>query len=135
MQRWRSKSFTSNKAWLLVFLVLPVIFFTPKSCLGELTVDAFCQLHVQTMQELLSKYQAALSSQPSSLDRAGYEEALEKLYLAHNTTEEEYIMYMGKHERGVNSYLAAHPSIKNQIESLSAQIKDLMERYDSSKRQ
>ena len=42
-------------------------------------------------------------------------------------------MYMGKNGQEVNKYLDTNPDIKQQIDTLSAQVNALLEEYESLK--
>lgn len=119
--------------------------FSPQFGCAEISVDSYCQLSVQSMQQEISNFQALNSlanqykddpqalSQQEEVKRAECDQVKGALYSSFGITAEEYVTYMGKNGRAVNAYLDANPDIKQQMDDLSVQIRALMEEYESLK--
>jgi len=112
---------------------------------ADIAVDSYCQLSIQAMAQevgnfqefiaLVNQYQddpEALAEQ-EAIKRAEFDEAKEGLFASFGTTAEEYVTYMGKNGRAVNTYLEGNSDIKQQIDDLSAQVNALMEEYETLK--
>jgi chaperonin cofactor prefoldin len=72
-------------------------------------------------------------AQQEEIKRVQFDQAKNALYSSFGTTAEEYVLYMGSHKNEVDQYLENNQGIKQQIESLSAQINSVMEEYESLK--
>jgi uncharacterized membrane-anchored protein YhcB (DUF1043 family) len=117
---------------------------SPQLALAEISVDSYCQLTIQSMQQEITNMQEliALANQyqddPDTLarqleiKRAEFDQSKEELYSSFGTTAEEYVMYMGKNSRAVEEFLGENPDTKQQIDNLSVQINSLMEEEEES---
>jgi len=136
-----------SKPGTIVFFSVAVLglFLCPQFGLAEISVDLYCQLAVQTLQQDVSNFEelVALVNQykddPQALaqqeenKKVGFKQAKEALFSSFGITDTEYAMYMGENGRAVNAYLDANPDIKHQIDDLSAQVSSLLEEYESLK--
>ncbi len=133
---------------LMIVLVLGgVLALTanPPISSAEISVDSYCQLTIQSMQQEISNLQELIAlvnqykdarealNQQEEIKRAEFDQAKEALFSSFGITDTEYAMYMGENGRAVNAYLEANPDIKQQIDDLSAQVGSLLEEYESLK--
>ena len=128
-----------------VIIVVLVLAFSPQVSLAEISVDSYCQLTIAEMQQQISNYQELISlanqykddpttlAQQEAIKRAQFDQQKETRYSSFGTTAQEYVLYMGKNGNAVKAYLDANPSIKQQIDDLSDQIKALMEEHEAVK--
>jgi hypothetical protein len=117
----------------------------PQPCSADISPDSYCQLVIQVMQKEISNIQelTALANQykddpevlaqQEEIKRAAFDQAKSTLFSSFETTAEEYVTYMGKNGQAVNAYLEENQDIKQQIDSLSDQIKSLMADYETLK--
>ena len=130
---------------VLVFAGVLVLTGNARISLAEVSVDSYCQLTIQSMQQEISNFEQliALANQyrddPETLahrekvKKLQFDQAKNTLFSSFGTTAEEYVTYMGRNRRGVKRYLEANPDIKQQIDDLSAQVRSLMDEYESLK--
>ena len=130
---------------VLFFLIISGITFNPSISSAEMTVDSYCQLTIESMQQDISNYQELIAlvnqysndpetlAQQEEIKRTEFDEDRDTLYSSYGTTAEEYVLYMGENGKAVNEYLEANPDIKQQIDDLSAQVNSLMEEYETLK--
>jgi len=116
-----------------------------KNLLAAITVESYCQLTAQSMQQEASNLQEliALANQYANnpnelirqeqLKKADFEKKKIALYSSFGTTADDYVLYMGGHSAEVNEYYKNNPDIKQQIDSLTAQINSLLSQYESIK--
>ncbi|MEA3415288.1 MAG: hypothetical protein U9R02_03880 [Thermodesulfobacteriota bacterium] len=102
------------------FLIIFGIVGNPRVSLADMSVDWYCLQHIEVMQLTLSKLN-------KSLTQSEYENELQEIYDSYETTENEYILYMGKHSKQVNAFLKSHPGTKKWMDNLSKQINSLLE--------
>ncbi len=119
--------------------------FSPQASLAEISVDSYCQVVVQTLQQDVSNFQELVAlvnqykddrktlNQQEEIKKVEFKQAKEALYSSFGITDTEYAMYMGKNGRAVKKYLDANPDIKQQIDDLSAQVGSFLEEYESLK--
>ena len=98
----------------------------PSMAFAEIGANSYCQLHIQVMEQTVSNLN-------KSITKPELEQNLEQLYDSYDTTEREYIFYMGKSSARVNAYLKSHPDMKQRIDALAEQISSLLEKYDTQK--
>lgn len=127
---------------MISIVILLGISFDPLSGLAEISVDSYCQLTIQSLKQQLPITQEIISivkqyqNDPSTMEdqlrlkRAELEDARLALYDSFGTTADEYVAYMSSNSRAVEAYLDANPEIRQQIEDLSAQLKELMVQED-----
>lgn len=133
---------------LMMVLVLAgvlVLTCNPRVSLAETSVESYCQLAVQSLQQDVSNFQELIAlvnqykddretlNEQEEIKKAEFEQAKEALFSSFGITDTEYAMYMGENGRAVNAYLDANPDIKQQIDDLSAQAGSLLEEYESLK--
>lgn len=130
-------------AWLLVNALLPLIH--PGQASGEITADDYCQITIalanNTIDDLSERL--ALFTQYSSdfrLFLIKEKELIEKnqekrkaLFAGYDLTPGQYGMFKRTHKQETDFYLREHPEVREEIESLSAQISSLIESYESLK--
>lgn len=132
-----------RKAKFILAMIFSIGFITfagPSMLLAELSVDAYCQLSIQNLsiqipqtKELISIVEQYFNN-PDEMalqlenKRVQFDQAKFDLYASFNTTSQEYLAYMDHNAKAINDYLEANPSLKQQIEDLSAQLKVLTER-------
>lgn len=116
--------------------------FTPVTGLAGISVDTYCEMTIQTLSQQLPITQEIISiveqyqNEPSTMEdqltvkRAELENARIALYNSYGTTADEYVGYMSSNSKAVEAYLDANPEIRQQIEDLSAQLKELMVQED-----
>ena len=133
---------------LMIALVLAgflALTANPRISLAEISVDSYCQLAVQSLQQDVSNFEELIAlvnqykddrealNQQEEIKRVEFDQAKEALFSSFGITDTEYAMYMGENGRAVNAYLEANPDIKQQIDDLSAQVGSLLEEYESLK--
>jgi peptidoglycan hydrolase CwlO-like protein len=133
---------------LMIVLVLAGVLaltVNPRISSAEISVDSYCQLAVQSLQQDVSNFQELIVlvnqykndrealNQQEEIKKAEFAQAKEALFSSFGITDTEYAMYMGENGRAVNAYLEANPDIKQQIDDLSAQVGSLLEEYESLK--
>jgi len=135
----------SSMMTVLVFGVFLALTANPQVASAEISVDSYCQLTIQSMQQEISNFQQliALANQykddPETLERhieikrLQFDQAKNTLYSSFDTTDNEYVTYMGRNGHAVDAYLVVNPDIKEQIDGLSVQVNSLMEEYESLK--
>lgn len=137
----------TGKLVTMVFFSIAIfgLVLSPQLALAEISVDSYCQLSIRSMQREVSNFQELIAlanqykndpetfAQQEEIKRAEFDQAKEALYSSFSTTAEEYVMYMGKNGQEVNKYLDTNPDIKQQIDTLSAQVNSLLEEYESLK--
>lgn len=140
------KSFL-NMAYITAFLVFVscLIFLNPSVSVAELSVDSYCELCIESMEQEVSNYKELIelvrqySHDPEALarqerlKRTEFDSAKEDLYTSFGTSTQEYILYMGKNRDAVNDYLEKHPDTKLKIDSLMFQINFVLVVYESVK--
>ena len=130
---------------LMIVLVLAGVLaltVNPRISLAEISVDSYCQLAVQSLQQDVSNFQELIAlvnqykddrealNQQEEIKKAEFAQAKEALFSSFGITDTEYAMYMGENGRAVDAYLEANPDIKQQIDDLSAQVGSLLEEYE-----
>jgi chromosome segregation ATPase len=145
MQMKKIFKLNGNLITVLLFVVIYGFASNPQFSLAEISADSYCQLTVQCMQKEISNLQEliALTNQyigdPQTLarqeeiKRVEFDQKKTALFSSFGTTAEEYVLYMGVHKQEVNKYLEDNPGVKQQIESLSAQINSLIDEYEALK--
>jgi uncharacterized membrane-anchored protein YhcB (DUF1043 family) len=132
-----------REANYIFVIISSIYFFTfvgPSMLLAELSVDVYCQLSIRNLsiqipqtQELISIVEQNFKN-PVEMDlqlenkRKQFDQVKFDLYASFNTTAQEYLAYMDHNAKTIKGYLDANPSIKQQIEDLSAQLKVLTDR-------
>jgi outer membrane murein-binding lipoprotein Lpp len=113
--------------------------FSSQVCLADISIDSYCQVVVQSMQQEVSNMQELIAiinqykddhdtlAQQIEALQAQFDQARNDLYFSFGTTADEYVFYMGKNAKEINSYLEANPDIKQQIDNLSTQLYELTE--------
>jgi len=121
------------------------VILSSRTVLADITVDSYCQLTIQTMQQETNNLQSLVNlynqykNDPNefirqeAIKKAEFEQARNALYTSFGTTADEYALYMGEHSQEVNEFLKSNANIKQQIDSLSSQIKELLSQYESLK--
>ena len=133
---------------LMIVLVLAGVLaltVNPRISSAEIPADSYCQLAVQSLQQDVSNFQELIAlvnqyknarealNQQEEIKRAEFDQAKQALFSSFGITDTEYAMYMGENGRAVNAYLEANPSVKQQIDDLSAQVGSLLEEYEALK--
>jgi hypothetical protein len=136
---------SGNLMIVLVLAGLLALTVNPRISSAEISVDSYCQLAVQSLQQDVSNFEELIVlvnqykddrktlNQQGEIKKAEFAQAKEALFSSFGITDTEYAMYMGKNGRAVNVYLEANPDIKQQIDDLSAQVGSLLEEYESLK--
>ena len=121
------------------FLALTV---NPRISSAEISVDSYCQLAVQSLQQDVSNFEELIAlvnqykddrktlNEQEEIKKAEFAQAKEALFSSFGITDTEYAMYMGENGRAVNAYLEANPDVKQQIDDLSAQVGSLLGEYE-----
>ena len=133
---------------LMIVLVLAGVLaltVNPRISSAEISVDSYCQLAVQSLQQDVSNFQELIAlvnqykddrktlNEREEIKKAEFQQAKQALFSSFGITDTEYAMYMGENGRTVNAYLEANPDIKQQIDDLSAQVGSLLEEYEALK--
>jgi hypothetical protein len=130
---------------VLVFAGVLALTVNPRISSAEISVDSYCQLAVQSLQQDVSNFQELIAlvnqykddretlNEQEEIKRAEFDQAKQALFSSFGITDTEYAMYMGKNGQAVNAYLEANPDIKQQIDDLSAQLGSLLEEYEALK--
>ena len=136
-----------KKAIVITLIVIfsSIFFVKLDVSFATISVSSYCQLSIQSMQleighlndliSIINQYQddPETQAQQISIKKTEYNQTLTSLYTSFETTGNEYVMYLGKHDRDVASYLDSNPDIKQQIDNLTSQIKTLLAQYESLK--
>ncbi|BBO87538.1 hypothetical protein [Desulfosarcina ovata] len=124
---------------VFIFLMIPLIVS------ANITVDAYCQLSIQCMQQEVINFQELIAlvnqyqddretlNQQEELKKVEFAQARDTLFSSYGITNTEYGTYMGYNSQAVIKYLEDNPEIKQQIDELSAQANSLMEQYETLK--
>jgi hypothetical protein len=136
----------SGSLMIVLFLAgVLVLTVNPRISSAEISVDSYCQLAVQSLQQDVSNFQELIAlvnqykddrealNQQEEIKRAEFDQAKQALFSSFGITDTEYAMYMGENGRVVNAYLEANPDTKQQIDDLSAQVGSLLEEYEALK--
>ena len=133
---------------LMIALVLAGVLaltVNPRISSAEISVDSYCQLAVQSLQQDVSNFEELIAlvnqykddretlNEREEIKKAEFAQAKEALFSSFGITDTEYAMYMGENGRAVNAYLEANPDMKQQIDDLSAQVGSLLEEYEALK--
>ena len=125
---------------LMIALVLAGVLaltVNPRISSAEISVDSYCQLAAQSLQQDVSNFEELIAlvnqykddrealNEQEEIKKAEFDQAKEDLFSTFGITDTEYAMYMGENGRVVNAYLEANPTIKQQIDDLSAQVGSL----------
>lgn len=128
---------------VLVFAGTLVLTSNPRMSLAEISVDSYCQLSIQSMQQEVSNLQELIAlvnqykddpgalAQQLEIKRAEFDQAKEALYSSFGITAEQYVTYMSRNSKAVNEFLEENPDVKQQIDDLSAQLTSLTEEEES----
>lgn len=112
---------------------------------AEISVEDYCHLCIKSMQQEISNFQELISlvnqygkdsillAEKEKIKQNEFKQAKDILFASFGTDGAEYVTFMGKHERKVNTYLENHLDIKQQIDELATQINLLLEEYESLK--
>ncbi|QTA79405.1 Uncharacterized protein dnl_16750 [Desulfonema limicola] len=107
----------------------------PFQSLAEISAESYCQLSIQKLtQEIqalkdltaIEKLGGNKREKKTTLDQEA-----ETLFKSFGITAHEYINYMSKNWHKVERYLRANPAIKQEIDRLTAERKNLLEQYDN----
>ena len=113
--------------------------------MAEITIESYCQITIGEMQQQISDYQELIDlanqyeddlatlAQQESIKRAQFDQEKKVRYSLFGTTAQGYVLYMGKNGNDVKAYFDANPSMKQQIDDLSNQIKALAEEHQAIK--
>jgi hypothetical protein len=117
-----------------------IIFFLPfinsQISFAEISVDSYCQLSIQSLQQDIANFQELISlanqykvdperfQQLEKVKQIEFKNTKEALFNLNGTTTNEYVTYMGKNQPQVNTYLIDYPDVKKQIDDLSGQVRD-----------
>ena len=133
---------------LMIVLVLAGVLaltVNPRISSAEISVDSYCQLALQSLQQDVSNFQELIAlvnqykddretlNEQEEIKKAEFDQAKEALFSSFGITDTEYAMCMGENGRAVNAYLEANPDVKQQIDDLSAQVGSLLEEYEALK--
>lgn len=141
------KIFNLTNILMGVLFVVVILGFTsdPQISFADISVDSYCQLTVQCMQKEISNLQELIAltnqyigdpqtlAQQEEIKKAEFDQKKTALFSSFGTTAEEYVLYMGVHKQAVDKYMEDNQGVKQQIESLSAQINSLIEEYEALK--
>jgi len=145
---WTMQIISKLSGSLMIALVLAGVLaltVNPRISSAEISVDSYCQLAVQSLQRDVSNFEELIAlvnqykddrealNEQEEIKKAEFDQAKEDLFSTFGITDTEYAMYMGENGRVVNAYLEANPTIKQQIDDLSAQVGSLLEEYESLK--
>jgi len=145
---WTMQIISKLSGTLMIVLVLAGILaltVNPRISSAEISVDSYCQLAVQSLQQDVSSFEELIAlvnqykddrealNQQEEIKKAEFQQAKEALFSSFGITDTEYAMYMGKNGRAVDAYLEENLDIKQQIDDLSAQVGSLLEEYESLK--
>jgi len=92
---------------------------------ADLSVSDYCALTVERLKLSVQSWEAGQRGTLSAQAEAG-------LWGRYNTTADEYLGFMGRHSNEVNAYLAANSGVKEQVDSLSARVRELISQGDAS---
>ncbi len=137
----KNSKFSSFRKQIFVIIAL-IHFLDLGPVFAEISVNSYCHLTIQTLQQQLpitqeiiaivkqyQNYPLILEDQ-LRLKRVQLEDARLALYESFGTNADEYVAYMSANRRKVEAYLDANPDIRQQIEDLSIQLKQLMAQED-----
>ena len=129
----------------LALLVALALGSRPGGASADISVPSYCEVAIQNMQQevsnlnesiaLVNQHKADLqtSAEVEQAKRPERDRAKEALFSSFGITAEEYVAYMGKHKAEVDKYLTENPAVKQQMDSLSAQVRSMLEQYESQR--
>ena len=124
-----------------LFTIL-TIFFRADNINAEISVDSYCQLTIQAIQQQIPQVQELIAlvnqfkDDPVTLDqqletkRAEFDQSREFLYNSYGTTAQEFVTYMNRNKKAVDEYLSVNSDINQQINDLSSELNVLLEEED-----
>ncbi|MGA1824140.1 MAG: hypothetical protein ACMUIP_05695 [bacterium] len=138
------------KSKSIFLLALSIIFtlsfiLSPALSIADIPISSYCQLSIQSMEleiahlkdliALINQYQgdSATLDEQLAAKRAEYDQITGDLYASFETTANEFVTYMGKHGREVDTYLESNTDIKQQMDNYISQINTLLSEYESLK--
>jgi hypothetical protein len=110
----------------------------------EIKVSDYCQLTQSRMELSIREWQERLAvAEQSKSDRKKMLAQLEEItkrydVLQHDLQRQfgisagDYLRYSSDHQAEIESYLDAHPDVKNGIKSLQERLKDLIDQFESA---
>ncbi|MFO7753526.1 MAG: hypothetical protein R6V41_10450 [Desulfobacteraceae bacterium] len=120
MYTTRNYCLKKTRIFALMLLCLVMAAAGVKPAHGELKIESFCRLHVEVMEVTLSMLN-------NEITPGEHEDALKKLYADYGTTENEYLFFMGGHDRETQDYLEANPEVQERIDSLAGRLDSALE--------
>ena len=139
---WTMKIIPKLSGSLMIILVLAGVLaltVNPRISSAEISVDSYCQLAVQSLQQDVSNFEELIAlvnqykddrktlNHQEEIKKAEFAQAKEALFSSFGITDTEYAMYMGENGRAVKAYLDANLDMKQEIDDLSAQVGSLLE--------
>lgn len=142
-----SRQQTSTERFHLISCLLFSIILLPSAVFSaELPSDSYCQLTLKSMEQQALEYKdliplakqykddAQTFTLREKVKRVQFDQTRSTLYSSFGTDAEEYARYMGKNGQAVKAYLAKNPDVKQKIDALAAEVRSLMEQYESLKK-
>ena len=121
------------------------LFLHPLTSFAEVTVGSYCQLSIQSIQQQVTNFQELItlanqySDDPDAFaaaeaaKQAEFKENTDTLMASFGMTPQEYVLYMGKHKNEVETYWNDNPTLKQQLDDLSAQAMVLITEFEALK--
>ena len=121
----------------IFFVAICCVFFFPGNGRADISVDAYCQLVIEEMEQQISNYQELIAlanlyqddpitlAQQETVKRAQFDQEKQARYEKFGTSAEEYVLYMGENGLAVSAYLEENPDIKQQMGDLKTRLTEL----------
>ena len=126
----------------ILAVAFQVAVLAPQVGFADITVEQYCNLSVDCLQQEVANFQELIAlvnqygddretlNQLEEIKKAEFSREKEELFSSYGITDEQYGTYMGANGHEVGKYLEHNPSVKQQIDDLSAQASYLMDQYE-----
>ncbi len=128
-----------------VFVFAIILFAFSSNAFADISAEKYCELTLQDLKNRVENLKEQTASyNVNSEDKKVFiqneyriKQSLKKqrteLHSSHGISGQDYVLYMGKHKKAVKKYLRDNPEIKDEIDRLSRQLRDLSRSYEDAK--
>jgi uncharacterized phage infection (PIP) family protein YhgE len=112
---------------------------------AEISINSYCQVSIQSLQQDTGNFQELVSlanqykndperfAQVEKIKQIEFKKKKADLFASFGTTDREYVAYMGENQPKVDAYLRYNPDIKKQIDDLAANVRKLLQEFETLK--
>ncbi len=137
--------FRNISIYCVFSLLTTSVFLLPIASIAETTVPSYCELVIQAMEQQESNFQEliALADQyndnpvafatAEAAKQAEFEGNTNSLMASFDMTSQEYVLFMGKYKKEVETFWHENPIFKQQLDEISAEAFSLMTEFEELK--